>query len=98
KIMLRQQIASNGKIVSAEDVKLVCYQTFGDMLQAVEVKKGVQAGNSITEGFLRTIDVNLTIETAAREIKSELDYLTRELDYLLQSRATLVYPFRVILQ
>ncbi len=97
KHLLKQQLASNGRIISAEDVKLLCAQLFGSRLKRVEVKKGVQVGNVKAEGFIRTIDVLLTLSNEAKEKKdNEITYLCSELEYQLQQNATPIYPFRIV--
>lgn len=96
KIVLRQQINSGGKIVSAEDVKLQCMMLFGDKLRSVEVQKTVQVSSKPGEGFTRTIDVNLQLSNKVNDLmKPEIDNLCRELEFILQANASPVYPFRV---
>ena len=78
---------------------MLCAQLFDDKLRMVEVKKGVQIGNSLTEGFLTTIDVMLTLTPEAHTNSSEeIDYLCSELNYLLSKNGSPVYPFRVLLK
>jgi hypothetical protein len=97
KNILRQQLISGGKIVSAEDVKLLCIQLFGDRLKKVEIKKGVQVGSKSDEGFKRTIDVILTYSTAVNEsMKNEMDNVCRELEFILKKNASPVVPFQII--
>ncbi len=95
--ILRQQLLSGGKIISAEDVKLFCMQLYGNKLKKVEVQKGVQVSNKAGEGFKRTIDVLLTYSNIVNEsMKNEMDNLYYELEFSLQSNASPVYPFRII--
>ncbi len=97
--MLKQQLISGGKIISAEDVKLCCLQLFGDKLKKVDVQKGVQVSSKKEEGFKRTIDVILTCSSSVSEsMKSEIDTLCRELEFILESNASPVVPFQVILK
>jgi hypothetical protein len=93
--LLKQQIISNGRIVSAEDIKMLCRQLFGDILKKATIQKGVRVGNANAEGFSRTIDIILKLENKE---STEAEYLCRELMQTLQNRATIVYPFRVILE
>jgi hypothetical protein len=95
KNMLKRQLLSKGKIISADDVKLLCAQLFGDSLKAVDVRKGVQAGISANQGFTRTIDVLLTLDDTDMT-REERDYLCSELEYTLGENASPVYPFRVM--
>ncbi len=98
KAILRQQLISGGKIISAQDVKLLCYQLYGSKLKKVEVHKAVQVGSSAAEGFKRTIDVVLTYSDQVTEaMQTEMDNLCRELEFILQLNATLVYPCRVVI-
>lgn len=96
KIILRQQINSGGKIISAEDVKLQCMILFGDKLKKVEVAKGVRVSNKKEEGFTRTIDVNLQYSDKVNEsMNAEMENLCRELEFILQANASPVYPFSI---
>jgi hypothetical protein len=98
KFILKRQLSSGGKIISAEDVKLLSYQLFGDKLKKVEVKKGVRPGGSAQEGFQRSIDIFLTLAPQQNEAgKDELDYLCGELEYNLNQNASPIYPFRIVL-
>ncbi len=96
KNMLKRQLLSKGKIVTADDVKLLCAQLFGNSLKTVEVKKGVQAGIAANQGFTRTIDVYLTLDDSTGT-SDERNYLCSELEYTLRENASPVYPFRIIL-
>jgi hypothetical protein len=98
KAILRQQLISGGKIISIQDVKLLCSQLYGDKLKSVEVRKGVQVSNKAEEGFKRTIDVILFYSNPGNEsTRVEMDHLGRELEFILQSNASPVYPFRVVI-
>ena len=98
RLILRQQLLSGGKIISAEDVKLACMQLYGNKLKSVDVQKGVQISNKAGEGFTRTIDVLLTYSNLVNEsMKTEMDNLYYELEFSLQSTASPIYPFRIII-
>lgn len=98
KYILQRQLSSGGKIVSAEDVKLLSYQLFGDKLKKVEVKKGIHPGNGANLGFSRTIDVFLSLTTTHNDtMKDEIDYLCNELEYHLNQYASPIYPYQIIL-
>ncbi len=97
--ILKRQLSSGGKVISAEDVKLLSYQLFGDKLKKIEVKKGVQPGNGAHQGFQRTIDIFLTLAPSQQEsAKDEVAYLCSELEYHLGLQASPVCPFRIVLQ
>ncbi|HQW83558.1 MAG TPA: type VI secretion system baseplate subunit TssF [Ferruginibacter sp.] len=98
KVMLRQQLLSGDKIISAEDVKLLCARLYGNKLLKTEVQKGVQVSNKNSEGFIRTIDVILTYSNQVNEtMENEMENLYHELEYILQKDASPVMPFRIII-
>jgi hypothetical protein len=99
KYLLKRQLSSGGKVISAEDVKLLSYQLFGDRLSKVEVRKGMQPGNGALQGFQRTIDIFLTLAPSQQELaRDEVAYLCSELEYNLSLQASPVCPFRIVLQ
>ncbi len=98
RLILRQQLVSGGKVISAEDVKLLCMQLYGNKLKNVEVRKGVQVSTKAKEGFKRTIDVILTYSNIVNEtMKTEIDNLYYELEFSLQNNASPIYPFQIII-
>jgi len=98
KSLLKQQLVSRGKIVSAEDVKLFCAQLFGDKLKKVDVQKGVSSSADKNAGFMRTIDVTLWLDKQMLENRQgEVEYLRKELEHGLANNASVTYPFRILL-
>jgi hypothetical protein len=93
--LLQRKITSDEKIVSSEDVKLLCFQLFGDMLQKVETKKAVLPGADRNSGFQTFIEVRLTVKQNTAFDETEL--LRRQLEYTLAQQASPVYPFRVVM-
>jgi hypothetical protein len=97
KNILRHQLGANEKIISASDVKLLCYRLFGNRLQKVEVNKGVHVSPEKQKGFFRSIDITITYAGNITNINQpELQNLVREFEYQLQNHASPVYPFHVI--
>lgn len=97
KAILRQQLISGNRIVSAQDVKLLCHRLYGNKIRQVDVRKSVQVSSNKEEGFKRSIDVSLTYSDSVNpSMKTELENLARELEYILQTQATLVYLVRVL--
>ncbi len=93
--LLKQQIISKGKIVSAYDIKMLCHQTFGKNLRQVSVEKATAIGSSASEGFSRVIQIKLVLENKEA---NDVPYLCRELESVLSNEATIVYPFQVLVQ
>lgn len=98
KAMLRQQLLSGGKIISAEDVKLLCMRLYGNKLLKADVQKGVQVSNKHSEGFVRTIDVTLTYSNLVNDtMDNEMENLYHELAYILQKDSSPAMPYRIII-
>ncbi|HYH14498.1 MAG TPA: hypothetical protein VD794_04735, partial [Flavisolibacter sp.] len=99
KELLRQQLTSRGKIVTADDIKVLCKQLFGDRLSKAEVHKGIQVSADRKQGFTRSIDVMLYYSPSVdTSMKAEMDELCRELEYYLQVNGSPVYPYRIIVE
>lgn len=95
---LKQQISSRGKIVSAEDVKLLAAQLFGNNLQKVNVQKTIEAGTGSNQGFVRKIKVNLHLRNNSSEnFMNDMQFLAQEMEYILSENASPVYPYEVII-
>lgn len=93
--LLQRKITADEKIVSSEDVKLLCFQLFGDMLQKVETKKTVMPGAERSSGFQTFIEVKLTVKQNSTFDETEL--LRRQLEYTLAQQASPIYPFKVVM-
>lgn len=93
--LLQRKITADEKIVSSEDVKLLCFQLFGDKLQKVETQKTVLPGLERTSGFQTFIEVKLTLKQ--NNAFDETELLRRQLEYTLAQQASPIYPFKVVL-
>lgn len=94
---LKQQISSAGKIISAEDIKLLAFQVFGEHLKKAEIHKTVKAGSGMNQGFIRTIEIIIYLkEEAQKENPEEMQYLAQDMEYILSQNASPVYPFEVV--
>ena len=94
-LTLRRQISSGGRLVSAEDIKMLCARIFGAKLRNATVQKGVQMGYGKEEGFIRTIDVTIQVSEDAVDTE-ETAYLRRELEYALETEGSVACTFRVV--
>ena len=95
----RKALLSRGRIVTAEDIKALCYEHFGAPLETVEVRKGIMKGLLVDSGFVRTIDIYLSFsKRAAVPGPEELDFQIEDLKVKLEERSTNIFPFRIIIQ
>ncbi|GAB3425689.1 hypothetical protein [Niabella aquatica] len=94
KQMLVRQLSAKGKIISAEDIRLLCYELFGPRLRKVEVKKNMKVLPGRNAGISRFIDIQLYIakDTLGED---EMVYLEKQLRYQLNTQASFMYPFEI---
>jgi hypothetical protein len=95
----RKALLSRGRIVTAEDIKALCYEHFGAPLEKIEVNKGIMKGLLIDSGFVRTIDIHLTFsKRAVIPVQEEMDFQVEDLKVKLDERSSNIFPFRIIME
>ncbi len=91
----RKALLSHGRVVTTEDIRALCSDHFGNLLQKAEIRKGLQIGQSTDCGFMQTMDIYLTLAKTGEEmIGEELDFLKKDLLIKLQEQSVNVLPFR----
>ncbi len=92
----RNALLSHGRIVTKEDVKALCFEHFGNRLQKVEVKKGLQTGRKTDSGFMQTLDIYLTLEKASGDTEEDetLQFLKKDLLVKLEMQSANALPWR----
>ncbi|HOZ84348.1 MAG TPA: hypothetical protein PK191_02605 [Niabella sp.] len=97
KQMLVRQLSTRGKIVSAEDVKLLCYELFGNKLRSVDVCKTMRVMPSRQVGISRIIFID--IKVGAKQFSTEeINYLENLLRYQLSIQASFVFPYEISIE
>lgn len=81
--IFKEAILAHGRVVTAEDIKAVCFSLLGDLLQKVEVRKGVRLSEDPRCGLLQTIEVTLT----PRDKREDWNEICRSLRLDLNARA-----------
>ncbi len=94
----KEAVMTRGRVVTAEDIKSVCWAKLGKRIEEVEVKKGVAVNPQPKSGLVRTIDVFLTPSNQYPLTQEEWGGMTKELRLYLEQQATITYPFRIILK
>ncbi|MCF3111499.1 hypothetical protein LL912_22120 [Niabella sp. CC-SYL272] len=92
--MLIRQLSSRGKVISKEDIRLLCHELFGNRLQKVIINKTMNVLQGPKTGITRTIGIDLYLkETDYTE--DELAYLQKQLRYQLETNASFSFPFEI---
>jgi hypothetical protein len=94
----RQALLTRGRVVTAEDIKAVCYAELGDKLKSVSIGKGLSAGTLKTQGLTRTIDVLLTPNPAHPFLVDQWDEYCHRLKHLIEQQTFAAMPYRVMLK
>lgn len=94
----RKALLSHGRVVTPEDIKALCYEHFGKILQSVEIRKGVKTGKTTKEGFIRTIDIILTFSKVPGKLdQEELEFLKKDLLTKLEEQSASILPYSLII-
>ena len=76
----RKALLSRDRIITAEDIKALCFAPFDNALEKVEISKGVMTGLLVNSGFVRTIDIYLIFsKQTAKFDDEELKFLKEDL-------------------
>jgi len=95
----RKALLSKGRVVSAEDIKALCFEHFGKNLEKVEVTKGIATGTTADTGFIRTIDIHLHLSKKAAQLsEEELKFLKEDLKIKLEESSMNILPYRIFLK
>lgn len=93
--LFRKYLLAKNRIVSAEDVRILCFQLLGATLKDVQVNKGVMTGIGETQGFTRCVDVTLYLQEQVQLSAEERDYLLHDLEVQLNQDSSGLFPYRV---
>lgn len=94
KQLLVRQLSSRGKIISIEDVKLLCYELFGPELKHVDVQKKTTVLPGNNSGIARVIAITININKNDYS-EDELIYLDKQLRYQLSVNGGFMFPFEI---
>lgn len=91
----RSQIMTRGRIVTAEDIRAVCFSELGGLINDVVVNQGITTGDKAEEGLIRTIDVELIPSHTTKLNDEEWMNICRKLQSLLESNSSATSPIIV---
>jgi hypothetical protein len=94
----RRSLQSGDRVVTEEDIKALCFEFMDDSVSQVEIEKGIEKGTGKSEGFIRTIDVYLTLNKGHELEPAERDSVIHELIVLLETRSSNIFPFRIFIR
>lgn len=91
----RKALLSHGRVVTYEDIKALCFEHMGKLLKSVDIRKGLQVGQSNDSGFFQTLDITLYLKKQIEEVDlEELQFLKKDLLIKLEEQSISLLPFR----
>ena len=91
-------LTTRDKIISMEDVKNYCRLILKSQLKSISVKRGVMISDRPKEGFIRTVDVNITIQDYAFYGSNYWKSMQEILKNNIKSKAIDSVEYRVIIK
>ena len=92
----RENLISNQRVVTRQDIIILCKNHFGDAIEDIEVVNGIQTGLDSNVGYTPTIDILLTQKDKESYSEEEWDFLSEDLKLLIEKRALNIVPFRIV--
>jgi hypothetical protein len=92
----RENLVSNQRVVTRQDIIILCKNHFGDAITTVEVKNGIQTSLDDNVGYTPTIDIYLKKKDPAYYNEEEWYFLSEDLKLMIEKRAINIVPFRII--
>lgn len=92
----RYMMLSGGRIVTKKDIKALVYNVFGEMIEQIDIEKGLMESPDSHTGFVRTIDIKLNIKREIIE-DDEIVLEGREVLHALEERGSNIYPYCLII-
>lgn len=91
----RENLISNHRVVTRQDIIILCKNHFGDKIRNVEIKNGIQNGLDSTVGYTPTLDIYIERNDITVFNEQEWEFLKEDLKLLIELRAINIVPFRI---
>jgi hypothetical protein len=92
----RENLISNQRVVTRQDIVILCKNHYGDTVSRIEVKNGIQTSLDPNVGYTPTIDIFLERSNIDIYNQEEWEFLKEDLKLMIENRAINIVPFRVI--
>ncbi|RAV29773.1 type VI secretion system baseplate subunit TssF [Sinomicrobium soli] len=92
----RENIISNQRVVTRQDIIILCRNHYGDAVTGIDIKNGIQTSLEDRIGYTPTIDILLEKNEKVNYSEEEWGFLSDDLKLLLRNRAVNIVPFRVM--
>jgi hypothetical protein len=97
----KSALLSRDRLITAEDIKTFCHYELGERVKSIEVQKGIMIHSDQQQGFVKTIDIIISIHRRAFDEmmeRGELEFWKTNLKLLLEEKSMALFPYRVIIE
>jgi hypothetical protein len=97
----KSALLSKDRLVSQEDIKAFCYYQLGERVRKIDIKKGFMIHPDQEQGFMKTLDVVISIERKEYEDmvdNGEISFWIDHLKLLLHEKSLGLFPYRLFIQ
>lgn len=91
----RENLISNQRVVTRQDVIILCKNHYGNSVEKIDVKNGIETSLESNVGYTPTIDVHIEKNVEIDFNDEEWEFLKQDFKLLLENRAINIVPFRV---
>ena len=94
-------LLSKDRLVTTEDIRAFCDYQLGGRAQKIDIGKGIMIHPDQQQGFLKTIDVKISLlrkEYDEMKEKGELGFWVDNLRLLLEEKSVALLPYRVFIE
>lgn len=92
----RENLISNQRVVTRQDIIILCKNHFGEAVENIEVVNGIQTGLDSNVGYTPTIDILITQTDKEHYTEEEWHFLSEDLKLMIEKRALNIVPFRIV--
>jgi len=92
----RENLVSNQRVVTRQDIIILCKNHYGETISDVEVKNGIQTSLDDNVGYTPTIDIYIQKKEPDYYTEEEWYYLSEDLKISIENRAINIVPFRIL--
>ncbi|MEO5682174.1 MAG: hypothetical protein ABIQ88_06000 [Chitinophagaceae bacterium] len=96
----KSALLSKDRLITTEDIKAFCHYQLGGRVKKIEIQKGMMIHPDQQQGFLKTIDVKISMgrkEYDDMREKGEIGFWVDNLQLLLEEKSVALLPYRVFI-
>jgi len=93
----RRNLLSKNRIVTKEDVKVLCYELYGGYIDRVVVQKSFMKDIALKKGLVQCVEIVLTPIKNVTLGPNEWSLLNANCLKILENQSAGVFPFNIII-